>query len=101
MATAFYILSNGGSNTKWILRSIWTYGVGQSLFATGMFVAGTFGMSRKTYGAQHQFENLGQTVGFLIMAVGGLIALAGGLFFAFAIYPYLKKEIQPVTNEQQ
>ncbi len=92
MATAFYLLSRDSSNSKWMLRSVWTYGIGQSLFASGMFVAGTFGMSRKTYGSEHTFEHLGQTVGFLIMAIGGFIALTGGLFFAIAIYPYLRPQ---------
>lgn len=90
MATAFFFLSQNSADVKWMLRSAWTYGCGQSLFATGMFVAGTFGMSRKTYGSEHSFDHWGQTLGFSIMAGGGLIALLGGIFFAVAIYPYLK-----------
>jgi len=90
MATAYHILLGATSPSKWALRSAWTYGIGQSCFASGMFIAGSFGLGRKTYGVEHTFSNLGQTVGFAIMAVGGLVAFTGGLFFAFAVLPQLK-----------
>jgi hypothetical protein len=93
MATAYRILIGATAPSKWALRSAWTYGIGQSCFASGMFIAGSFGLGRKTYGVEHTFTNLGQTVGFAVMAVGGLVAFTGGLFFAFAVLPQLKSQI--------
>lgn len=98
MAAAYYLLSKGAQQSRWILASVWTYGIGQTFFATGMFVAGSFGLGRKTYGSQHTFENLGQTLGFGTMAIGGLIAFAGGLLFAISLLPYLKVRLLQKTE---
>lgn len=88
MATTFKALA--GRKTRSMLLSVWCYGIGQTLFASGMFVAGSFGMPRKTYGGEHIFTHWGQTLGLGVMAVGGMIALCGGIFFASAIAPRLK-----------
>jgi cytochrome c oxidase subunit 1 len=57
------------------------YGVGQMVFASGFAIAGVYGMSRKTYGAEQAGRGLGETVGLGVMGVGGLIAVVGGLLF--------------------
>lgn len=88
MALAFLILSL--SPSRWMLPAVWCYGVGQTLFAGGMFTAGAFGMPRKTYGAENVITHWGQGLGLGMMAVGGLLALAGGIFFAIAILPRLR-----------
>ncbi len=89
MALSYFILAFGGASKRWITRSMWAYGIGQIMFSSGMFTAGFFGMGRKTYGAEHSLENTGQIIGFVTMGTGGLVAFAGGLFFAFAISPHL------------
>lgn len=90
MGIAYHLLAAGERvSSRWMPRSVWTYGIGQTLFAGGMFIAGLHGMGRKTYGAEHVLTNWGQYAGFGMMAVGGLIAFSGGLFFAFAIAPKL------------
>jgi hypothetical protein len=66
--------------------AIWLYGIGQSLFSGGMFLAGAAGVGRKTYGAEHSLDNWGQTAGMITLGVGGLIALAGGILFTVAVY---------------
>lgn len=89
MATALHVLSRGQVN-RWMKRMSWTYGCGQIVFAGGMFIAGSFGMGRKTYGAEHILSNWGQKLGFFMMAAGGLVAFTGGLLFALAVIPYLR-----------
>jgi len=58
-----------------------TYGVGQMIFASGFAIAGIYGMSRKTYGAEQAGRGLGESIGLGVMGVGGLIAVGGGLLF--------------------
>jgi cytochrome c oxidase subunit 1 len=98
MAACHWMLSahpaGASSPSTWITRAVWTYGGGQMLFSSGMFVAGTFGLGRKTYGSEHVIKNWGQTVGMGAMAIGGLCAFSGGLFFAFAIVPRIKELIR-------
>jgi hypothetical protein len=57
------------------------YGVGQMIFASGFALAGIYGMSRKTYGAEQAGRGLGESIGLGVMGVGGLIAIVGGLLF--------------------
>jgi heme/copper-type cytochrome/quinol oxidase subunit 1 len=58
-----------------------TYGVGQMIFASGFAIAGIYGMSRKTYGAEQAGRGLGESIGLGVMGIGGLIAVIGGLLF--------------------
>jgi cytochrome c oxidase subunit I len=57
------------------------YGIGQMIFASGFALAGAFGMSRKSYGAEQATRGFAESVGLGVMGVGGLIAVAGGLLF--------------------
>lgn len=68
---------------KWFRVCLCTYGFGQTVFASGMFVAGFFGVQRKTYGSELELLHFGQKIGFALFAVGGLIALLGGFLFAW------------------
>ncbi len=60
------------------------YCSGQLVFSTGLFVAGSYGLGRKTYGIEQQVDNFGQRTGLWTMAVGGSLALAGGATWAVA-----------------
>lgn len=93
MALSYHLLSEKLASEKWIQRSMWTYGFGQIFFSSGMFIAGSYGMGRKTYGSEHIIKSAGQYLGFGTMAIGGLIAFLGGLFFAMAILPKLNSKI--------
>jgi hypothetical protein len=99
MAVAFHILARA-EESRWMRFSVWSYGLGQIVFASGMFTAGCFGMGRKTYGAEHALSNWGQTAGFAMMAAGGLAAFAGGLLFARAIVPHLRFSIFRLAKYQ-
>ena len=61
------------------------YGVGQMVFASGFALAGAHGMARKVYGAEQHGRDLAETIGLVIMGVGGLAAVVGGLSFLFIV----------------
>lgn len=62
------------------------YGIGQLTFASGLMVAGGYGLGRKTYGVEQQLDNHGQHLGLLIVAVGGVLAFAGGVVWTIAVW---------------
>ncbi len=67
------------------------YGLGILLFASGLYIAGWYGAMRKVYGQDQAFENAGKLVGMGIMGVGGLVAIAGGIYFVLnALLTFLK-----------
>lgn len=69
------------------LRSVaLLYGGGQLVFASGLVLAGTYGLGRKTYGVEQTIANAGQTAGVVVMAIGGALALAGGATWALAAF---------------
>jgi hypothetical protein len=57
------------------------FGAGQAVFAVGFAIAGVLGMARKTYGHEQHTRTFGETIGLVVMGIGGLIAVAGGLLF--------------------
>ena len=57
------------------------YGLGQFTFAVGFAFAGAHGTARKVYGAEQAGRSLGETVGLVVMGLGGLVAVAGGLMY--------------------
>ena len=61
------------------------YGVGQSVFALGFGIAGAHGMGRKVYGAEQAARGLPETIGLVVMGLGGLVAVAGGLAFLVVV----------------
>ncbi len=54
------------------------YGIGQAVFAAGFAFAGA---QRKAYGAEQVGRDLTQTIGLVVMGIGGLLAVAGGITF--------------------
>jgi len=71
---------------KWIKTQLAFYGLGQSLFSIGMFIGGTRGLPRKTFGQEQQLDVLAKKLGMGIMGIGGLLAiLAGVVFVVFMI----------------
>lgn len=61
------------------------YGAGQLCFATGLMVAGASGLGRKTYGVDQLVLGTGQKAGIALMAIGGALALAGGVTWAASL----------------
>lgn len=58
---------------------------GQSVFALGFAFAGAHGAERKVYGAEQAGRTLAESVGLGVMGLGGLVAVAGGLIFLWAV----------------
>ncbi len=57
------------------------FGAGQTVFAAGFALAGAHGMARKTYAGEQHIRTAAETLGLVVMGVGGLVAIAGGLLF--------------------
>ena len=57
------------------------FGVGQAVFAAGFALAGSQGMARKTYASEQHIRTSLETVGLVVMGLGGLVAVASGLLF--------------------
>ena len=57
------------------------YSLGILMFALGLFMAGSHGVARKTYGAEQNLDSMGKLIGMSIMGIGGLVAIAGGITF--------------------
>jgi hypothetical protein len=51
------------------------------LFAAGFALAGAHGMGRKLYGAEQATRGVAESVGLVVMGVGGFVAVAGGVLF--------------------
>ncbi len=61
------------------------FGVGQVTFVVGLALAGLHGMARKVYGAEQQVSTGQQHLGLAIMAIGGVLAVAGGGLFVILV----------------
>lgn len=57
------------------------FGGGQAVFGLGFALAGAYGLGRKQYGAEQHVRSLGEYLGLSVMGLGGLVAVAGGIFF--------------------
>lgn len=66
-------------------RQVALYGVGQAVFALGFAIAGAHGLGRKEYAAEQHVRTLGEYVGLVVMGLGGLVAVAGGVWFLVLI----------------
>lgn len=56
------------------------FAAGQAVFAAGFALAGAHGMARKVYGTEQARSSV-QTIGLVTMALGGVVAVAAGLWF--------------------
>ncbi|MEO8841033.1 MAG: cbb3-type cytochrome c oxidase subunit I [Kofleriaceae bacterium] len=62
------------------------YGIGQTLFATGLGVAGFWGhAARKVYDHEPQLGTHVEHGGLILAGIGGVIAMAGGVLFFIVI----------------
>lgn len=66
---------------RWARLQLLLFGGGQAVFGLGFALAGAYGLGRKQYGAEQHVRSLGEYLGLGVMGVGGLVAVAGGLFF--------------------
>jgi hypothetical protein len=71
------------------------FGFGQVIFAIGFGLGGMHGLSRKAYGVEQHIRSVGELIGLGVMAVGGLIAVAGGLLFLLLMVRAGQSRISP------
>lgn len=75
------------------------YGIGQILFAVGMFWAGGHGVARKTYGAAQGLDNFAKIASMTIMGIGGLVAIAGGASYVYnVLFSLLGKKVDEASK---
>jgi cytochrome c oxidase subunit 1 len=67
---------------KWQLA---LFGIGQTVFVLGFAIGGAYGLGRKTYAAEQHVRSTGEITGLIVMGIGGLVAVAGGLWFLFLV----------------
>jgi len=65
------------------------FGAGQAVFGLGFALAGAYGLGRKQYGAEQHVRTLGEYLGLSVMGLGGLVAVAGGIFFLAVMLRHL------------
>ena len=66
-------------------RQVVLYGVGQAVFALGFAIAGAHGLGRKEYADEQHVRTFGEYAGLIVMGLGGLVAVAGGVWFLVLI----------------
>jgi cytochrome c oxidase subunit I len=66
-------------------RQLTLFGVGQAVFALGFAIGGAYGLGRKAYAAEQHVRSAGEVCGLVVMGLGGLVAVAGGLWFLFLV----------------
>lgn len=77
------------------------YGIGQILFVAGLFLAGSHGVQRKTFGAEQNLDSIMKTIGMSIMGIGGLVAiLSGAAFVANILTSMIKRRLTVISKRQ-
>lgn len=76
------------------------YFAGVILFAAGLYLAGSHGVARKTYGSEQNLNNIGKIVGMSIMGIGGLVAIAGGITFVINALATLLGKARPLEASE-
>jgi len=74
-----------GLLSRWARRQPFLFGLGQTVFAMGFGLAGSYGMGRKLYGTEQHIRHTGETVGLVVMGLGGLLAMIGGVLFLYIV----------------
>ena len=61
------------------------YGAGQLLHIAGLLWSGGYGVQRKVAGGEQMLRGAEQVAAMGLMGLGGLLAVAGGILFAFVV----------------
>lgn len=81
----FYEMLPAFGKTLWSRRLAaaqpYLYSLGIVLFAVGLFLAGSHGVARKTYGGEQNLNTAAKLIGMSVMGAGGLVAISGGVAF--------------------
>lgn len=66
------------------------FGIGQTVFVSGLAVAGTYGLARKVFGEEQLILSCEIYIGLGLLLIGGLTAIFGGILFLRNILRYVK-----------
>jgi hypothetical protein len=80
---------------RWTAWQPGLFACGQSVFAIGFAFAGAHGAERKVYGAEQAGRSLAESIGLGVMGLGGLVAVAGGLIFLWAVLSAFLDALRP------
>ena len=81
---------------KWQLT---VFGAGQTVFVLGFAIGGAYGLGRKAYAAEQHVRTSGEVTGLIVMGIGGLVAVAGGLWFLFLILREIRAWRRPPSMQ--
>ncbi|BET66814.1 hypothetical protein ASA1KI_17320 [Opitutales bacterium ASA1] len=83
MAVAYLVAGPGPAAKAWLgpRLQLVLYGAGQFVFALGFAIGGVHGLGRKEYATEQHVRSFGEHAGLIVMGVGGLVAVAGGVWF--------------------
>lgn len=95
MTMGLFVMSRNGRlavREKWRALQLGMYAVGQGLFVTGLFIGGTRGLQRKTFGVEQKLDDAVKFFGMTVMGIGGLMAIiSGAIFVVFMIKALTRK----------
>jgi hypothetical protein len=74
-------LGRAARGRRLILTQVWMFASGQLLASLGLFLAGGYGVPRKTAGAAQGLEDIGAMAGMVLNGIGAAIAVGGGVLF--------------------
>ncbi len=80
-------------------RQLTLFGIGQAIFVLGFAIGGAYGLGRKTYAAEQHVRSAGEVSGLIVMGLGGLVAVAGGLWFLFLVLREIRGWRRPRTGQ--
>lgn len=89
-------MSQGKWTVRLLISQYWLYGLGQIMHASGMYLAGSQGVPRKTSGDAQALDSMDKILSMSLMGIGGLIAVLGGVLFVIMTLRWLLKN-QEVT----
>lgn len=100
----FYEILPAFGKTVWSRRLAtaqpYLYSLGIVLFAVGLFIAGSHGVARKTYGGEQNLNTTAKFIAMSIMGIGGLVAISGGIAFVLnAMLSLFSRKESPEAEE--
>lgn len=107
MTVAYLLASRHAPRTS--LARYWTlgnlqlalFGIGQSVFVAGFAIGGCFGLGRKSYANEQVVHHTGETIGLIVMGIGGLIAIIAGMLFLILIVKSIIGSVRWSTSEPE
>jgi uncharacterized membrane protein len=69
---------------------LFIYGTGQTIFVSGLAVAGVYGLARKVFGEEQLILTPEIYIGLALLLIGGVTAITGGILFLRNILRYLR-----------